>query len=333
LVVLFTLAACSHTPPKPPPLTGAEQAWQRPSQSRVKPAKPRHYGEAFPTPPELEPAVNFWRKTYANWRRSQVVIHDDHYLDVVYEIIDLPGPVGESLSSEQKEWVASRRNDWKNRLAALAMKVSSGAALDGDEQRLAALLRAQQGRALDGAAERVRSQRGMMERFKRGVEISARYEPKFRKIFREAGLPEDLAYLPHVESSFQTGAQSSAGAVGIWQFTRGAAEKFMNINGSVDDRYDPIASTYGAARYLSYAYAKLGDWPTALTSYNHGINGMIRAQSQVGNDFVRIVEQYDSPKFGFASRNYYAEFLAAREIARNPSQYFAEAINDERTSD
>jgi membrane-bound lytic murein transglycosylase D len=64
-----------------------------------------------------------------------------------------------------------------------------------------------------------------------------------------------------------------------------------------------------------------------LTSYNHGINGMVRAQNQMGNDFVRIVQEYDSPKFGFASRNYYAEFLAAREIARNPEVYFAEAGN------
>ena len=128
-----------------------------------------------------------------------------------------------------------------------------------------------------------------------------------------------------MESSFQTGAQSSAGAVGIWQFTRGAAEKFMAVGGGRDERYDPVASTYGAARYLRYAYDKLGDWPTALTSYNHGINGMARAQSQVGNDFVRIVQEYDSPKFGFASRNYYAEFLAARDIARDPARYFAQA--------
>ena len=89
-----------------------------------------------------------------------------------------------------------------------------------------------------------------------------------------------------------------------------------------DQRFDPFASAIGAARYLSYAYSKLGDWPTAITSYNHGIVGMKRAQDQVGRDFARIVQTYASPAFGFASRNYYAEFLAAREIASNPIQYF-----------
>jgi membrane-bound lytic murein transglycosylase D len=73
---------------------------------------------------------------------------------------------------------------------------------------------------LNGAAMRVRSQRGIRERFKHGLEISRRYDRQFRKIFRDAGLPEDLAYLPHVESSFQPAAKSSAGAVGMWQFTK-----------------------------------------------------------------------------------------------------------------
>ena len=97
----------------------------------------------------------------------------------------------------------------------------------------------------------------------------------------------------------------------------------------VDQRLDPFASAIGAARYLSYAYNKLGDWPTAITSYNHGIGGMKRAQSQVGRDFSRIVNTYDGPAFGFASRNYYAQFLAAREIASNPTQYFAEGVQYE----
>jgi membrane-bound lytic murein transglycosylase D len=153
-----------------------------------------------------------------------------------------------------------------------------------------------------------------------GLEISRHFDRQFRKIFRDAGLPEDLAYLPHVESSFQPAARSSAGAMGMWQFTKGAAKTFMP-GGRVDLCLDPFASAIGAARYLSYAYSKLGDWPSAITSYNHGIGGMKRAQNQVGRDFLRIVNNYDGPAFGFASRNYYAQFLAAREIASNPMLY------------
>ena len=279
----------------------------------------------FPRPSSLEPAIAFWRKTYCVWHKSQVAIHDDRHLDVIYEIMEFSDPVMESLTQNQKDWVSSRKNYWKTRLATLETKMTSGIQPDPDDQKLLSIFRRAHGNlnALSGASERVRTQRGTKERFMRGLEIAERYDATFRKIFRDAGLPEDLAYLPHVESSFQASARSSAGAVGIWQFTRSAAERFMPATGAADQRLDPIASARGAARYLGYAYSKLGNWPSALTSYNHGINGMMRAQNQVGHDFMRIVQIYDSPKFGFASRNYYAEFLAARDIAANRGRFLA----------
>lgn len=289
---------------------------------------------AFQKPGKLEPAVEFWRKTYTVWHRSEVAIHDDRYLDVIYEVMVVPGYVNESLTNEQKEIVNQRRNFWKAQLSLLESKLRYNAPLNANDRQMIAKLGSngrQLNRVLNGAAERVRSQRGTRERFMRGLEISRRYEQQFRKIFRDAGLPEDLAYLPHVESSFQPSARSSAGAVGMWQFTKAAAKTFMP-GGRVDLCLDPFASAIGAARYLSYAYSKLGDWPTAITSYNHGIGGMKRAKNQVGGDFVRIVETYDSPLFGFASRNYYAQFLAAVEIARNPVAYFPEDVQYEPPS-
>lgn len=291
--------------------------------------QPASYSGVFPKPAALEPAVEFWRKTYVVWQRSEVAFHDDRHLDLVYEVMTLPGYVAEGLTSEQKQVMNERRDFWKSRLASLEQKLRFNVALNADDRQLIAKLESN-GRSLNsilpGASDRVRSQRGTRERFKRGLEISGRYNLQFRQIFRDAGLPEELAYLPHVESSFQPAARSSAGAVGMWQFTKAAAQTFMPGSDGVDRRMDPFASANGAARYLSYAYSKLGNWPAALTSYNHGIGGMKRAQNSVGTDFVRIVEEYDGPSFGFASRNYYAQFLAAREIAANPEPYFPEGI-------
>ncbi len=330
LMALVLLNACSSPPVKRVNISTVRQntAQQRPVPQNYKPTV---YSGLFPKPAALEPAVEFWRKTYAVWPRAQVAFHDDRYLDVIYEVMVLPGDVGESLTLEQKEMVNQRRDYWKGLLAALESKLRYGAELSASDRQLIAKLESS-GKPLsliNGASDRVRSQRGTRERFKRGLEISGRYDQQFRKIFREAGLPEDFAYLPHVESSFQASAKSSAGAVGLWQFTKAAAKTFMPGSDSVDQRLDPIISANGAARYLSYAYGKLGDWPAAITSYNHGIGGMKRAQNQVGTDFTRIVEQYDGPSFGFASRNYYAQFLAAREIASNPVPYFNEGINYE----
>ncbi|MDD5463245.1 MAG: lytic transglycosylase domain-containing protein [Methylococcales bacterium] len=307
------------------------------TQPRTSPTKslvyrPLVYSSVFQKSDELEPAVEFWRKTYVVWHRSEVAIHDDRYLDVIYEVIVLPGYVGESLTSEQKEMINQRRNFWKIQLGVLESKLRYNMPLNANDRQIIANLGSSNkhvNSVLYGASERVRAQRGIRERFKHGLEISRRYDRQFRRIFRNAGLPEDLACLPHVESSFQPAARSSAGAVGMWQFTKGAARTFMPAGDRIDQRLDPFASATGAARYLSYAYSKLGDWPTAITSYNHGIGGMKRAQNQVGRDFSRIVKNYDGTAFGFASRNYYAQFLAAREIANNPRQYFPEGVQYE----
>jgi membrane-bound lytic murein transglycosylase D len=292
-------------------------------------------GGVFPKPAPLETQVAFWRNVYSVWSRSQVVLHDNRFLDVIYEVIQLPGNITEGYTPSQKELVRERTAYWQSRLRDLEQKIASGMPLSPDDRKLALKIspRGDLKTALQGASERLRCQRGLRERFKRGLEISGRYDRHFREIFRQAGLPEDLAYLPHVESSFQIQARSSAGAVGVWQFTRAAAERFMSVNATIDERLDPVASAQGAARYLSYAYGKLGSWPLAVTSYNHGISGMLRAKQSFGQDFMRIVSSYDHPQFGFASRNFYAEFLAAREIARQPERFFAEGIRYEKPLD
>src|SRR5262249_21693468 len=104
----------------------------------------------------------------------------------------------------------------------------------------------------------------------------------------------------------------------------------------IDERRDPIASTRAAARYLSRSYERLGSWPLAITSYNHGPVGMLRAVDATGStDLVSMIRYYDGPGWGFASRNFYAEFLAALDIDKNPDAYFGrlppEAIPPTRT--
>jgi membrane-bound lytic murein transglycosylase D len=271
--------------------------------------------------------VQFWKNVWSKWTLEQVVLHDIDHPSIVYEVFELPPPAGETYTDEQREYVKGRREALEARLAAIEQKILEAAPLDDDEKALALKITEIAGGAgLNGASTRVRSQRGLRERFRRGLEISGRYQEAFAAIFREAGLPEDLAYLPHVESSFQVAARSSAGAVGVWQFTRGAARKFMLMTSGLDERLDPVASARGAARYLKAAYDALGSWPLAITSYNHGIEGMRAARDRYGLDFPKILDEYDGRTFGFASKNFYKEFLAAREIAMDPAAYFPEGL-------
>ena len=288
-------------------------------------------GGQFPVPEEIRPNVDFWRHVYGDWSRGQVAFHDNEHLGVVYEVGELPGAVHEGYTNEQKGWVRSREALYRDRLRVLEQKVRTRAPLTSSDKQLLAKIEQGAGRgAIYGAADRVRSQRGVRERFKRGLEISGRYDPSFRKIMRAKGVPEDLAYLPHVESSFQTHARSSVGAAGIWQFMPATGRDYgMRVDRTIDERLDPIICADGAARYLSAAHDKLGSWPLAITSYNHGKGGVAKAKAQYGDDIGRIVTHYKGRAFGFASRNFYASFVAAREVARQPERYFPEGTRYE----
>ena len=170
---------------------------------------------------------------------------------------------------------------------------------------------------------KIRAQRGVKERFVSGLVLSRRYLDQMRKIFREEGVPVDLTYLPLVESSFEITARSRVGALGMWQFMPATGKKFMRVGPLVDERRDPLESTRAAAKFLKQNYEGLGSWPLAITAYNHGREGMARASAAVGStDLAVIVKNYDSATFGFASKNFYAEFLAAVEIAKKSEEYF-----------
>jgi membrane-bound lytic murein transglycosylase D len=86
---------------------------------------------------------------------------------------------------------------------------------------------------------------------------------------------------------------------------------------------DPISSSKGAALLLKSHYEKLQNWPMAITAYNHGIFGMLRAKKLKGN-YERIFQEYKSRIFKFASKNFYSEFLAARDVAKHYQKYFGD---------
>jgi membrane-bound lytic murein transglycosylase D len=277
--------------------------------------------DPFPHQEDLSPRVNFWRHVFGVWGSRQVALHDMSNPGLVYEVLTLPEKI---RGIARSEFVNQHVEDLVRRLYILEQEVALGKELDDDAQGLLEKFRTfGKISQLAGAHTRVRTQYGIRDKFLRGVEASGRYDAIFRRIFRAHGVPEDLAFLPHVESSFQAHARSGAGAVGLWQFTLPAARTFMKVNAAVDERYDPVLAAEGCARYIARAHEKLGDWGLAITSYNHGIGGVARAKSEFGTDLPRILEDYEGPLFGFDSRNFYVEFLAAREVARNAERYFA----------
>ncbi|MFV1978518.1 MAG: LysM peptidoglycan-binding domain-containing protein, partial [Myxococcota bacterium] len=214
----------------------------------------------------------------------------------------------------------------KDRYAAILRKIAKGkrTSLSAEEARVLALWPEGVSNAtLKSAAKRIRFQLGQADRFRDGLVRAGQWAPHIRKSLQTHGVPIELEALPHVESSYNPAAYSQVGAAGLWQFTRSTGRIFLRVDNVIDERMDPFAASDGAARLLRSNYNTLGSWPLAITAYNHGVGGMKRAKRKLGTDDISVVTaKYKSRTFGFASRNFYTEFLAALDVDRNAERYF-----------
>jgi len=192
-----------------------------------------------------------------------------------------------------------------------------------EEQRVAGLFKNERNPNYAAAALNLRVQQGMAERFRQSLVRARTYLPQIQAVFRSFGLPEGLALLPTVESGFHLYARSKCGAMGLWQFTRATGKEYMTVSGRRDDRLNPQRATQAAAELLQHNHELLGDWPLAITAYNYGTGGMLQAvEATNGGDYCEILRRWDGPRFGFASKNYYSEFLAALQVYQYREAYF-----------
>ncbi|MDZ7344147.1 MAG: transglycosylase SLT domain-containing protein [candidate division KSB1 bacterium] len=290
------------------------------------------YGsELFPMPEEIAANVEFWKKIYADYPTTSVLIHDMNDMSIIYEVVELKAladHTSPSVDSYRREWkkLEKIKEEYRSILSRLAHRQLDVSNLSEREKRVVELFGPDADpKRLQQASSALRAQQGLKDRFHLGLQRSGLYRDFIEAIFLEHGLPIELIMLPHVESSFNYQAYSKVGAAGIWQFMRSTGRLFMTINYDVDERLDPIRSSEAAAKLLTLKSEELdGAWPLAITAYNHGLNGMRRAKAQFGTDFGRIYREYQSRSFGFASRNFYAEFLAALYVATNYENYFGD---------
>lgn len=144
------------------------------------------------------------------------------------------------------------------------------------------------------------------------------YFPIFETHLEEAGLPEQLKYLPIIESSLNPKAVSRVGAVGLWQFMPATARELgLKIGRYVDERVDPYKATDAAMRYLSREYDRFGDWALVLAAYNSGSGRVGRAIKRArSKDYWRL--QRYLPR---ETRNYVPRFIAATYLVEFYDQH------------
>ena len=275
--------------------------------------------EPFTHPPALEADVRFWIRVYTEVTTDQGLLHDDWDLKLVYEVLRFDP----ASSPAQRE---RRVAEAKTRYSVLLRRFAAGDTSDltAHERRiLHAFGEKATPRDYLDAIERIRFQLGQADRFHEGLIRAAAWETHIARVLKQHGVPEEIAALPHVESSFNPFAYSKVGAAGLWQFMPSTAKRFMRVDGIVDERLDPYSATEAAANLMLYNYRLLGTWPLAVTAYNHGPGGLRTAQDELGtSDIAGIVKRYQGKTFGFASRNFYVAFLAALEVDRHAEKYF-----------
>jgi len=149
---------------------------------------------------------------------------------------------------------------------------------------------------------------------------SGKYLPLMQKELKEAGLPEDLAYLAMIESGYNQKAYSKAHASGLWQFIPGTGALYnLKMNKYIDERREAEKSTKAAARFLSNLYDEFGDWHLAVAAYNAGPGKISKGLERYNvTDFWSLAE-YDY--LAMETKRYVPKLIASIIIAKNPEKY------------
>lgn len=251
---------------------------------------------------DLRKRVNFWVKIYSYYSTTQGVFHLTDNPSFVLGEIDLTEIYNNSVMSDGEK------------ISRIEFEVKNKKKYYSDRYKI--------------NPAKVRLQMGLRDRMKKALYLSGKYINQMEKIFESENLPIELTRLVYVESSFNIFAQSKVGASGLWQIMPSVARSRGYIGNNFDNRNHPIYATKLAAKIMKQNYAAFKSWPLAITAYNHGLTGVKRMIKK--NNSVKIEELISSKNvtssWGFASKNFYACFLAVLQVERNASELFGKDL-------
>ena len=227
----------------------------------------------FHIPEGMKSRIHFWMKVYNLYSNQHIILHDVDSPWKIYDVVDVSG----LSKKESRKKVRQAKERFKN------------------------------------VASQIREQQGMRNSMSYALQQSGRYMEGMEEIFAKHNLPLELVRLPIVESSFNPTVYSHVGAAGMWQFMRKTGKHFLDqINNQIDERLSPFKATEAAAQLMKENYQILGSWPLAVSAYHHGPGVLMQAQKKLRTDsLAHIINKFNHSTYGFASQNYYAEFVAA----------------------
>jgi membrane-bound lytic murein transglycosylase D len=158
------------------------------------------------------------------------------------------------------------------------------------------------------------------EKFSLWLSRSGKYIELMKNILKENNIPEEIVFLPLIESGFNPNAYSPAQAAGYWQFIASTARKYgLEINWWRDERRDPEKSTLAAANYLKDLYEMFGSWNLAMAAYNAGEGKILKAlnKTKTDNYWALLNTNYIKNE----TKDYVPKFIAASLIANSPQDF------------
>lgn len=273
----------------------------------------------FPITGIVAEQVKFWKKIFYHYPSETLLIHDTKRPSAVVDIIDfkiwaqkkglqVPNPYQRQKICNRyiKRYEKGLKRFKKYGLQAQKMGKIEKRILDVYRQKKTHL------NALLSGTVSIRSQAGLADEFIIAAQRASGYLSFMENEFLRHQVPPHITRLAFVESMFNLNARSKVGASGIWQFMPSTGKLFLKINRYLDERNSPYLATTAAAKLLRQNYQSLKSWPLAITAYNHGRRGVQRASAKANSrQLGKIIANYRSPSFQFASKNFYAEFYAA----------------------
>ena len=287
--------------------------------------------EELTVPKALAPRFNFWRRVYGLWSKDQYILHLGEFPEVVLEVWDISRFQYDKkgLARASKILKDDRQRSYYQLLLSLNdQRKTPIENLDPALKRIAELMAhiKREDKYLV-AAQSLRSQRGQREYIQNGITVASRYMPAIEQEFIKYKVPKSYAKLAFIESSFNLMARSKVGASGVFQIMPQTGRQYLILQDGIDERNDPIKSAKAAAKLLLLNYTILGQWPLAVTAYNHGVGGIHRAMESVrSNQLTDLIDRYDGANFGFASKNFYAGYLGLVATLENTKTLFPKAI-------
>jgi membrane-bound lytic murein transglycosylase D len=293
------------------------------------------------------PNVNFWFLIYTQFSSSSVVLHDRENLSLIYKVLDFSSLHKKELSKNiiyvvQTKISHERLDDMRSGFDVL---IKDPFSLTEDSKNILQSLQRSKVKMPLKKIERIaffrklkenlRTQTGQKNFIRDGVIRSLPYQAFLQKYFTDKKLPTELLAIPFLESSFNPRAHSKANALGIWQFMPLIASYYMPKRSiKTDFRYNVGVASVGAGFLMSENMAIMKSWDMAVTAYNSGTKHLLKTKRELASkkiDLEDIIRHSKSSMFGFASKNFYSEFLALAHTLAYKDELFEDLHDSDRS--